>query len=186
MSSPDGIVCLTGSTGYIGGRLLPLLEDRGFRIRCLTRRPESLQGQMADTTEVVRADVLDPESLSSALKDVDTAYYLVHSMGTHGDFEENDRNGAANFAAAAKQSGVRRIVYLGGLGDSTQKLSPHLRSRHEVGEVLRSSQCQVIEFRASIIIGSGSLSFELIRSLVEPMQNSSRAPLHRSRLTTRP
>jgi len=167
MTPSDSIVCLTGGTGYIGGRLLPLLEDRGLRVRCLTRRPESLQGQVADTTEVVQADVLDPESLSSVLKDVDTAYYLVHSMGAHGDFEEDDRKGAANFAAAAKQSGVRRIVYLGGLGDSTQKLSPHLRSRHEVGEVLRSSESQVIEFRASIIIGSGSLSFELIRSLVE-------------------
>ena len=167
MIPSDSIVCLTGGTGYIGGRLLPLLEDRGLRVRCLTRRPESLEAQVADKTEVVQADVLDPESLSSALKDVDTAYYLVHSMGTHGDFEEDDRKGAANFAAAAKQSGVRRIVYLGGLGDSTQKLSPHLRSRHEVGEVLRSSESQVLEFRASIIIGSGSLSFELIRSLVE-------------------
>ena len=147
--------------------MLPLLEDRGLRVRCLTRRPESLQGQVTDKTEVVQADVLDPESLSSVLEDVDTAYYLVHSMGAHGDFEEDDRKGAANFAAAAKQSGVRRIVYLGGLGDSTQKLSPHLRSRHEVGEVLRSSESQVIELRASIIIGSGSLSFELIRSLVE-------------------
>lgn len=168
MIPSQSIVCLTGGTGYIGGRLLPLLEDRGLRVRCLTRRPVSLQGQVAERTEVVQADVLDPESLSSALKDVDTAYYLVHSMmGTSGDFEEDDRKGAANFAAAARQSGVRRIIYLGGLGDSTQKLSPHLRSRHEVGEVLRSSESQVIEFRASIIIGSGSLSFELIRSLVE-------------------
>jgi uncharacterized protein YbjT (DUF2867 family) len=102
-----------------------------------------------------------------ALQGVQAAYYLVHSMGTHGDFEENDRKAASNFAAAAKESGVERIIYLGGLGDSTQRLSPHLRSRHEVGEILQSSGAQVIEFRASIIIGSGSLSFELIRSLVE-------------------
>jgi uncharacterized protein YbjT (DUF2867 family) len=161
------LVGLTGGTGYIGGRLLSLLESRGLRVRCLTRRPERLQGQVSDTTEVVRADVLDRESLTTALQGVDTAYYLVHSMGTHGDFEANDRTAAANFAAAAKENGVRRIVYLGGLGDSMQKLSPHLRSRHEVGKVLQSSQSQVIEFRASIIIGSGSLSFELIRSLVE-------------------
>ncbi len=167
MMRSDSIVCLTGATGYIGGRLLPLLEDRGLRVRCLTRRPETVQGQVADTTEVVRADVLERESLTSALQGVDTAYYLVHSMGTHGCFEEKDRDGAANFAAAAGENGVRRIVYLGGLGDATEKLSAHLRSRHEVGEVLRSSPCQVIEFRASIIIGSGSLSFELIRSLVE-------------------
>lgn len=167
MTGSNCLLCLTGATGYIGGRLLSLLEQRGLRVRCLTRRPESLANRVCGATEVVKADVLDRESLVPALEDVDTAYYLVHSMGTHGDFEENDRKGAESFAAAAKQSGVRRIIYLGGLGDSTQKLSPHLRSRHEVGEVLRSSQCQVIEFRASIIIGSGSLSFELIRSLVE-------------------
>ena len=167
MISPDGIVCLTGATGYIGGRLLPLLENRGVGVRCLTRRPESLEGQVSDATQLVQADVLDRESLTAALKGVDIAYYLVHSMGTHGDFEENDRRGAENFAAAARANRVRRIVYLGGLGESTKKLSPHLRSRHEVGQILRSSGAQVIEFRASVIIGSGSLSFELIRALVE-------------------
>ena len=165
MSSPDRIVCLTGATGYIGGRLLPLLENRGVCVRCLTRRPENLEGQVSEATQVVQADVLDRESLTGALEGVDTAYYLIHSMGNHGDFEENDRRGAANFAAAARENGVRRIVYLGGLGEPTKKLSPHLRSRHEVGQVLRSSGAQVIEFRASVIIGSGSLSFELIRAL---------------------
>lgn len=167
MRSADSLVCLTGGTGYIGGRLLPLLEGRGVRVRCLTRRPESLQSQVSSATEVVRADVLDRDSLTAALAGVETAYYLVHSMGTRGDFEENDRKAAANFAAAARENGVRRIVYLGGLGDAARQLSPHLRSRHEVGEILRSSAAQVIEFRASIIIGSGSLSFELIRALVE-------------------
>jgi uncharacterized protein YbjT (DUF2867 family) len=167
MTDSDSLVGLTGTTGYIGGRLLPLLERRAVRVRCLTRRPESLANRVPDGTEVVRADVLDFESLATALEGVETAFYLVHSMGAPGDFEENDRQGAANFAAAAKQNGVRRIVYLGGLGDATQKLSPHLRSRHEVGEVLRCSKAQVIEFRASVVIGSGSLSFELIRALVE-------------------
>jgi len=167
MRHADSWVCLTGATGYIGGRLLALLESRGLRVRCVSRRPESLEAHVTGTTQVVRADVLDRDSLVAALKDVEAAYYLVHSMGAGGDFEENDRKAAANFAAAARQNGVRRIVYLGGLGDPGGRLSPHLRSRHEVGEVLRSSGARVIELRASIIIGSGSLSFELIRALVE-------------------
>lgn len=167
MLDSGSVVCLTGGTGYIGGRLLPLLLARGVGVRCLTRRPESLRGRLPEAAQVVQADVFDRPSLTAALEGVDTAYYLVHSMGSHGDFEENDRRGAENFAAAARHNGVRRILYLGGLGDPTRKLSPHLRSRQEVGQVLRSSGAQVIEFRASIIIGSGSLSFELIRALVE-------------------
>jgi uncharacterized protein YbjT (DUF2867 family) len=167
MTESGSLICLTGGTGYIGGRLLPLLEHRGVHVRCLTRRPESLESRVSDTTQVVQGDVLDRDSLKAALVGVDTVFYLVHSMGTHGDFEENDRRGATNFAAAAKAGGVRRIVYLGGLGESAEELSPHLRSRHEVGEILRSSEAQVIELRASVIIGSGSLSFELIRTLVE-------------------
>ncbi len=167
MKSANSLVCLTGGSGYLGGRLLPLLENRGVRVRCLTRRPESLDTQVSRTTEVVRADVLDRDSLTAALEGVEGAYYLVHSMGAGGDFEENDREGASNFASAARENGVRRIIYMGGLGDPTQELSPHLRSRHEVGEILRSSGAQVIELRASIVIGSGSLSFELIRALVE-------------------
>ena len=167
MTQPGSLICLTGGTGYIGGRLLPLLENRGVRLRCLSRRPGNLENRVCDATHVARADVLDRDSLNAALEGVDTAYYLVHSMGTHGDFEEDDRRGALNFASAAKKNGIRRIIYLGGLGESTGQLSPHLRSRQEVGELLRSSEAQVIEFRASVIIGSGSLSFELIRALVE-------------------
>ncbi len=167
MKNADSLVCLTGGTGYIGGRLLPLLESRGGRVRCLSRRPESLQGQVSSATEVVRADVLDRDSLAAALEGVGVAYYLVHSMGAQGDFEKNDRRAAANFASAARERGVRRIVYLGGLGDPDRQLSAHLRSRQEVGRILKSSGAQVIEFRASVIIGSGSLSFELIRALVE-------------------
>jgi len=161
------LVCLTGATGYIGGRLLPVLEESPVGLRCLSRRPESLRGVVSQSTEVVRADVLKRETLDKALGGVDAAYYLVHSMGAGGDFEETDREAAANFAAAANHNGVRRIIYLGGLGDPEQGLSAHLRSRQEVGEILRTSGAEVVKFRASIVIGSGSLSFELIRSLVE-------------------
>jgi uncharacterized protein YbjT (DUF2867 family) len=167
MAREERLVLLTGGTGYIGGRLLPLLEKRGVRLRCLARRPENLQSRTAGTTEVVRGDVLDPDSLHAAFEGVDTAYYLIHSMGTARDFASEDRQAAAGFAAAARQAGVRRIIYLGGLGNPKHGLSEHLRSRQETGEVLRASGVPVIEFRASIIIGSGSLSFELIRTLVE-------------------
>lgn len=165
--SDTGRILLTGATGYIGGRLLRMLEHRGFRVRCLTRRPQSLAGRVAITTEVVQGDVLDPKSLEKAFAGVDTAYYFVHSMGAKGDFETEDREAANNFAQAAERAGVRRIVYLGGLGNPDDELSKHLRSRQETGDVLRSHNVPVIEFRASIVIGSGSLSFELIRSLVE-------------------
>ena len=167
MSGNSPLILLTGATGYIGGRLLPLLERRGVRVRCLARRPEDLRPRVAPATEVVPGDVLRPETLDAALEGVDTAYYLIHSMGSGGDFQRDDRQAAANFASAAKKAGVRRIVYLGGLGNAAHGLSKHLRSRQETGEVLRDSGVQVIEFRASIIIGSGSLSFEMIRALVE-------------------
>ena len=116
---------------------------------------------------MVAGDVLDRPSLDSALRGVDVAYYLVHSMGSSGSFEDTDRQAALNFGEAAKAAGVERIIYLGGLGSDQEELSPHLRSRQEVGQILRQSGVPVLEFRASIIIGSGSLSFEMIRSLVE-------------------
>ena len=166
-SSERPVVLLTGASGYVGGRLLKALEAAGVRLRCLARRPDYLRSHVAAETEIVRGDVLDPASLATALQNVSTAYYLVHSMGSPGSFEEKDREGARNFAAAAGAAGVRRIIYLGGLGESSDQLSTHLRSRHEVGEVLRDSGVQVIEFRASIIIGSGSLSFEMVRALAE-------------------
>lgn len=165
--TPDRLIMLTGATGYIGARLLRALEQQSLRVRCLARRPEVLTGRTGARTEIVAGDVLDPDSLQRALQNVDTALYLVHSMGSSGSFEESDRQAAQNFASAAVKAGVRRIVYLGGLGDSRRPLSAHLRSRHEVGEILRSTGVQVIEFRASIVIGSGSLSFEMIRALVE-------------------
>ncbi len=166
-STSDSLILLTGATGYVGGRLLRVLEAEGRRVRCLARRPEFLRDRVAPTTEVAQGDVLDADSLGRAMAGATAAYYLVHSMGSFGDFEVEDRQAAENFAAAARAAGVRRIIYLGGLGDARGQLSPHLRSRHEVGEILRASGVPTIEFRASIVIGSGSLSFELVRSLVE-------------------
>lgn len=160
-------VLLTGATGYVGARLLRELQRRGERVRCLARRPAHLEGRVANETEVVAGDVLVPDSLPPAFEGIESAFYLVHSMGARGDFEEQDRRGAENFARAARAAGVRRIIYLGGLGDSHSELSSHLRSRQEVGDVLRASGVTVIELRASIVIGAGSLSFEMVRALVE-------------------
>jgi len=136
-------------------------------VRCLARQPDHLSPRVPAGVEVVQGDLLDAASLSAAMQGVEAAYYLVHSMGATGDFEEQDRIAAENFAAAAHGAGVQRIIYLGGLGENEPDLSAHLRSRHEVGERLRAHAVPVIEFRASIIIGSGSLSFEMIRALVE-------------------
>jgi uncharacterized protein YbjT (DUF2867 family) len=161
-------ILITGGTGYVGGRLIPLIRDRGeeFQLRLMARKPDYLRARVGDDVEIVAGDVTRPETLTAALQGIDTAYYLIHSMGSGQDFEEQDRLAARNFAQAAKANGVKRIVYLGGLGDQDESLSKHLRSRHEVGAVLQESGAQVIEFRASIVIGSGSLSFELIRALV--------------------
>lgn len=158
---------LTGASGYVGGRLLRVLREAGRPIRCLARHPEFLRARVGPDVEVVGGDVTDAASLARALEGAHSAYYLVHAMGAERGFEELDRLGAANFGAAARACGVERIVYLGGLGDPREPLSPHLRSRHEVGEVLRASGVQVVELRASVVIGSGSLSFEMIRALTE-------------------
>lgn len=165
-SKPAKTILLTGATGYVGGRLLHRLEEADQHVRCFTRRAEALAGRIAPATEVVVGDLLDAESLASAMNGVRTAYYLVHSMAAPGDFEELDRRAAGNFAEAARAAGVARIVYLSGLG-SGDDLSAHLASRHEVGDILRSSGVSTIELRASIVIGSGSASFETVRSLVE-------------------
>lgn len=166
-STHDDLILLTGATGYIGGRLLQALEHSGHQVRCLARRPDVLRTRVAPATEIVKADCLDRASLLQAMQGVHTAYYLVHSMGSVGSFEQEDRVAARNFAEAAQAVGVRRIVYLGGLGEDREDLSAHLRSRHEVADILRSSGIPIIEFRASIVIGSGSLSFEMIRALVQ-------------------
>lgn len=162
------MILVTGASGYVGGRLVPALEEGGARVRCLARKPQYLAGRFSSRTDVVAGDVLDPDSLRKALQGVDAAYYLVHSMGSKEDFGEQDRVGARNFARAARERGVRRVIYLGGLaGDGP--LSPHLASRLEVGRILASEGVPTLEFRASIIIGSGSLSFELLRSLVNKL-----------------
>jgi uncharacterized protein YbjT (DUF2867 family) len=160
-----GIVLLTGAGGYVGGRLRERLESDGVRLRCVARRPENLIGRVGAGTEVVRGDVSDPEAMDAALAGVRVAYYLVHSMGGS-DYARADREAAAVFGAAARRAGVERIVYLGGLGGGPG-LSEHLASRQEVGRVLAGSGVPTLELRASIVIGSGGLSFEMIRGLVD-------------------
>jgi uncharacterized protein YbjT (DUF2867 family) len=161
------LILMTGASGYVGGRLLKALLSAGYRLRCLARRPEFLAPRVGAGVEIVKGDCLDPATLPAACAGVNTAYYLVHSMGSTGDFSEQDRIAAASFGAAAAAAGVKRIVYLGGLGNARGRLSKHLRSRQEAGEALRASGVPVVELRASIVLGSGSLSFELIRTLVE-------------------
>jgi uncharacterized protein YbjT (DUF2867 family) len=161
------LVLLTGASGYVGGRLLKILESENIPVRCLARKPEYLQPKVSESTEIYAGDVFDKDSLVKALKGVQTAYYMVHSMGSKKDFMDLDRQAAHNFGQAAQECGVERIIYLGGLGDSSEKLSSHLHSRHEVGNIFRQYKPVVIEFRASVVIGSGSLSFELIRALTE-------------------
>ena len=159
-------VLLTGATGYIGGRLLRSFEEGGQAVRCLARRPREIVATRS-TTEVVQGDCLDEPSLEGAFDGVHTAYYLVHSMGAGKRFSDLDRRAAANFGRVAARAGVRRIIYLGGLADDARSLSTHLRSRAETGEALRASGVSVVELRASIVIGAGSLSFEIVRALVE-------------------
>jgi uncharacterized protein YbjT (DUF2867 family) len=159
-------VLLTGATGYVGGRLLAELERRGVALRCFVRRPEALRGRAAPSTELAAGDALDAQAVARALGAVDAAYYLIHSMGGE-DFAARDREAARIFGTAAREAGVKRIVYLGGLGENLGGLSEHLQSRQETGEILRESGVPVVEFRASIVLGSGSLSFEMIRALVE-------------------
>ena len=158
---------MTGATGYVGGRLARVLASAGEHVRCLARRPEAASARLGRACEVVAGDVLEARTLAPALEGVECAYYLVHSMGSQTDFEERDRLGAQNFSEAARAAGVGRIVYLGGLGEADEDLSPHLRSRQEVGAILRASGVPTLELRASIVLGSGSLSFEIVRALVE-------------------
>lgn len=169
MTTPAKSILLTGATGYVGGRLLPLLKAEGYHVRCLTRHPERLAAYTGEQIEAVQGDVLEPESLARDFQGIDTAFYLIHFLGAAADFEETEARAARNFGQAARQAGVNRIVYLGGLGNPEDDLSKHLRSRQATGEHLRESGVPVIELRASIIIGSGSASFEMIRSLVRKL-----------------
>ncbi len=159
-------ILMTGATGYIGGRVLRRLEEGGRTVRCLARQPSRI-GAIGAATEVVQGDCLDEASLDHALSGIHSAYYLVHSMGGGSDFANVDRRAAENFGRAAARAGVRRIIYLGGLIGNVDSLSTHLKSRAETGDILRASGVPVIELRASIVIGAGSLSFEMIQALVE-------------------
>ncbi|MCY3661382.1 MAG: SDR family oxidoreductase [bacterium] len=162
-------LAVLGATGYVGGRLVPELLDAGAEVRCLVRKPERAAGfSWRERVQVVRGDVGDVDSLRTGFDGVEAVYYLVHAMGHSDRFAETDRIGAANAAAAAQDAGVRRIVYLGGLGaDDPAALSPHLASRHEVGRLLAAGTVPVTELRAAVIIGSGSASFEMLRHLVD-------------------
>jgi uncharacterized protein YbjT (DUF2867 family) len=162
-------VLVAGATGYIGRRLIAELVGAGHHVRCLARTPDKLDAESwrADV-EVVTGDVLNRKSLAAAFRDVDTAYYLVHSIGSQSDWQTRDRTAAENFRDAAADVGVEQIIYLGGLGDNaTGALSPHLASRHEVGRVLAAGPVPLTELRAAVVIGSGSASFEMLRHLVE-------------------
>ena len=167
MAPPDPIL-VTGATGYIGGRLTPRLLDEGHRVRVLARSAARVRSRSwAERVEIVEGDALDRDTLAQALAGVDCAYYLIHSMGSGSRFHELDVEAARLFGRVAKEAGVRRIVYLGGLGDPNADLSQHLRSRQDTGRALREGGVPVTEFRAAVIVGSGSISFEMIRYLVE-------------------
>ncbi|GAB3955128.1 SDR family oxidoreductase [Streptomyces sparsus] len=168
----EGKRCLvTGATGYVGGRLVPELLAAGYRVRCLARTPAKLRDHpWADRVEVAEGDVTDADAVAEAMRDVDVAYYLVHALGSGHDFERTDGRAARIFGERCRAAGVGRIVYLGGLtpaGVPERELSPHLRSRAEVGRILLDSGVPTAALRAAVIIGSGSASFEMLRYLTE-------------------
>ena len=162
------LILVTGATGYIASRLIPRLLDAGYRVRCLAREPLRLRGRnWVHQVEVVQGDVTVPATLAAALKGIHTAYYLVHNM-THGQgYTSLELDSARVFAAGAAKVGVEHIIYLGGLADPEQHIAPHMRSRIETGHVLREGSVPVTEFRAGVITGSGSISFEMIRFMTE-------------------
>ncbi|MBW7883506.1 MAG: SDR family oxidoreductase [Caldilineaceae bacterium] len=161
-------ILVTGATGYVGGRLVPRLLQEGYRVRVLARDLARLQGRSwIDEVEVVQGNVLDAGTLPPAMAGVDGAYYLIHSMNGSGDFHERDLLAARQFGQAARDAGVQRIIYLGGLGDPEADLSKHLQSRQQTGQALQEAGVPVTELRAAVIVGSGSASFEMIRYLTE-------------------
>ena len=164
----DKLILVTGSTGYIASRLIPRLLDSGYRVRCLARNPLRLKGRSwFRDVEVIQGDVTIPSTLHAVLEDVHTAYYLIHNM-THGHgYTALELECARAFACAAEAAGIQHIIYLGGLADPEQHIAPHMRSRIETGRVLREGKVPVTEFRAGVIAGSGSISFEMIRFMTE-------------------
>ncbi|RAP31855.1 DUF2867 domain-containing protein [Candidatus Marinamargulisbacteria bacterium SCGC AG-410-N11] len=163
-------ILVTGSSGYVGGRLINYLANQQYLVRCTARRPHYIEGRFPSSVDVVKCDATSLSDLMEALKQIDVAFYMIHSLGTSDDkFEKLEELCAQNFAKAAQKNGVKKIVYLGGIIAKNQEsnLSSHMRSRLHVGDILRQSGIPVITLRASIIIGSGSLSFEICRSLCE-------------------
>jgi uncharacterized protein YbjT (DUF2867 family) len=163
----DKTHCLvTGATGYIGGRLVPQLLERGHTVRALARNPDKLSDvAWREQVEVAKGDLGDPDSLTEAFDGCDVVYYLVHSMGTSKDFVAAEAESARNVVAAAQKADVRRLVYLGGLHPAEAELSPHLRSRVAVGDILLDSGIETVVLQAGIVIGSGSASFEMMRHI---------------------
>ncbi|NLI10073.1 MAG: SDR family oxidoreductase [Elusimicrobia bacterium] len=161
-------VLLTGPTGYVGARLAPRLIEKGYKLKCLVRNPAEIETRSwSKSAEIIKGDVYCGLNLKNALEGTDIAYYLVHSMADTRDFEKYEEVSAFNFASAAAEAGVKKIIYLGGLAKKDEELSRHLKSRIKTGEILRSHFLNVIELRAGIIVGSGSVSFEMIRYLSE-------------------
>jgi len=161
-------VLVTGATGYVGGRLIPRLLSEGFKVRALARDSARLQDRSwFKDVEVVEGDVLDPSTLETAFDGVQAAYYLIHSMMAGEEYHDRDLIAGRQFGSFARKANLQRIIYLGGLGDPNADLSRHLRSRQQTGEALREAGVPVIEFRAGVIVGAGSISFEMIRYLTE-------------------
>jgi uncharacterized protein YbjT (DUF2867 family) len=162
------LILVTGATGYIASRLIPRLLDSGYLVRALARDPHRLSTRSwFSKVDIIQADVTNPESLVHAFDGVDTAYYLIHNMSHGHGYTSLELDGAHNFAKASEQAGVQHIIYLGGLADPEQHIAPHMRSRIETGKVLREGKVPVTEFRAGVISGSGSISFEMIRFMTE-------------------
>lgn len=161
-------ILVTGATGYIGKELIQKLDSSRYQIHCLARNPMRMNEIETKSIEVHQGDLLSFKSIQNSFKGVDVAFYLAHSMDSKNDFQQLEYEAATNFTRAAVESGIKRIIYLGALGSEQEgSLSSHLKSRKEVGNILRNSGIQVIEFQASIIIGSGSLSYEMIKALSE-------------------
>lgn len=166
MTTP--LILVTGATGYIASRLIPRLLEAGYRVRCLAREPLRLKGRSwSRDVEVVQGDVMVPATLPAALAGVHSAYYFVHNMSYGHGYTALELESARGFASAAERAGVEHIIYLGGLADPEQDIAPHMQSRIETGQVLRAGNVSVTEFRTGVIIGSGSISFEMIRFMTE-------------------
>ena len=168
MPNSSKLILVTGATGYIASRLIPQLITRGYRIRALARQPQRLKNKnWFPQVDVTQGDVMDAKTLTPAFAGVEIAYYLIHNMSSGRGYTERELEGAQNFALAAETAGVQHIIYLGGLADEEQHIAPHMRSRIETGATLRQGKVPVTEFRAGVVAGSGSISFEMIRFMTE-------------------